>query len=132
MIKQIRQILLAHPMADFCTLGLAHSPIGPRCPHPRGWPRSFSDSSPDPYGPVIKLTGQILISHPLADFWTLGFAPSPKGPRWPHPRDGSRPIALTPGASDQTNLSDLPHSPSGRHLHIWFQPSTHSIKMAET
>ena len=74
-IKLTCQILLTHPVADFCTLGFTPSPIGPRRMHPRVWPRRFSASRPDPWGPVIKLTCQILFTHPVADFYTLGFAP---------------------------------------------------------
>ena len=85
-IKLTCQIFLTQTVADFCTLGFKPSPIGPRWPHPRGWPRWVSAYSPDPWGTVIKLNCQIFLTHPVTDFCTLGFAPSCIGPTWPHPR----------------------------------------------
>ena len=78
-------IFLTHPVADFCTLGFAAAPIGARWPHSRGRRKWFSTYRPDPLGPVIKLTCQTFLTHPVADFCTLGSTPSPKGPKWPHP-----------------------------------------------
>ena len=97
-INRICQIFLTRPVADFCPLGFAPSPIRPRWPHPRGWPRWFMAYSPLPWRPVTKLTCQIFLTHPAADFYTLGFSPSLIGPRWGTlggGRDGSRPIALS-------------------------------------
>ena len=85
-IKLTCQFLLTNPVADFCTLGFAPSIIVPRWPHPRVRPRWLSANSPDSWGPVIKQTCQIPLTHPMADFCTLSFEASPFGPRWPHPR----------------------------------------------
>ena len=79
-IESNSQILLTHSVADFCTLGFAPTPIGPRWPHPRGRPRWFSAYRSDPWWLVIKPTCQIILIHSVADFCTLGFAPSPMGP----------------------------------------------------
>ena len=82
-IKLTCQILLTHRVVDFCTFGFAPSPIRPRWPHPMGRPRWFSAYSPDPWRPVFKLTCQIFLTHPVADFCTLVFALPPIGRRWP-------------------------------------------------
>ena len=129
-IKIACQILLTHALADFCTLGFAPSPIGPRWPPPKGRQTWFSTYIPDPCGPVIKLTCQIFLTHPVADFCKLGFAPLQIGPRWLHHRGQLRRFsAYRPdpyGASNQTNLSDPPNSTSGRFQHLCFRPHTHS------
>ena len=129
-IKLTCQIFLTHPVADFCAVGFTPSRIGPRWLHPEGgrdgsrpigltpgasdqtnlsdpvtWPHSrrmrwFLAYRPDSWGPVIKLTCQIFLAHPEADFCTLGFAPSRIGPRFLHlggSRDGSPLIGLPPG-----------------------------------
>ena len=85
-IKLTCQTFQTHPVADFCTLGFAPSPIGPRWSHPSGRSRWFSAYWPDPWLPVIKLTWQTFLTHSVPDFCTLVVAPSPIGPRWLHPR----------------------------------------------
>ena len=90
LIKLTCQIFLTHPVVDFFTLVFAPSSIGPRWPHNRGQPRWFSADRPDPCWPVIKLTCQIFPTQPVADFFTLAFAPSPIGTKWPHPRGQQR------------------------------------------
>ena len=90
MIKLTCQIFLTHQVADFCTLGFAHLPIGPRWPHPRRWPRWFSAYSSLPWRPVTKQTCQIFLTHPVADFYILVLAPLPIGPSWPYTRGQPR------------------------------------------
>ena len=45
-------------------------------------------------------------------------------------RDESRAIGLPPGGSDETNMSHVPHPPSGTFLHPWFDHLRPRPKMA--
>ena len=72
----------------------------------------------------MQLTCHMFLIHLVEDFCAFGFShlrPVPKmAPLLGCCRDGSRAIGPPLGKSDATNMSHVPHQPSGRFLELVF------------
>ena len=114
-------IYLIHLVKDFCPLGFPTWGLGKRW-HPVM--RCVLGYRPAPCGTVMQPTCHMFLIHLVEDFCGVGFQTWGLGPRC-HPlgggcRDGSWAIDPPLGDSDATNMSHIPHPPSGRFLRPWF------------